>query len=80
MNTEVPTDAKGKPVRHQRLATTAQHTTGSTDSFHIRCSDSDRVTSTNAFPNDSLPNVFRPMTMESGSNLEKQGIGFGNKR
>ena len=78
INTDVPLDGKGKPIRHQRVTTTVQNNDGSTDSFHIRGSDSDRVTST--IPNESLPNVSRPSAIECGSNLEKQCTGFPAKR
>jgi hypothetical protein len=79
INTDVPLDAKGKPIRHQRVTiTNAQNNDGSTDSFHIRGSDSDRVTST--VPNESLPNVSRPSAIECGSTSEKQSTGFPAKR
>ncbi|CAB4041084.1 Hypothetical predicted protein, partial [Paramuricea clavata] len=79
INTDVPLDAKGKPIRHQRVTiTNAQNNEGSTDSFHIRGSDSDRVTST--VPNESLPNVSRPSAIECGSTSEKQSTGFPAKR
>ena len=74
----MPLDAKGKPIRHQRLTTTAQNNEGSTDSIHRGC-DSDRVTST--VPNESLPNVSRQSAMECGSiHLEKQNTAFPAKR
>ena len=60
------------------MTTAAQNNEGSADSFHVRGSDTDRVTST--IPNESFPNVSRLSGIECGSNLERQSTAFPTKR
>lgn len=72
LNSDVHLDVKGKPIRHHRVTTNVQNNEGSTDSFHIRHSDSDRMAST--ILHDSFSNISRSSAIECGSTMEKQSF------